>query len=118
MTHACRMRFALVPPIQHTSSAAQEPEVQPVQPEVSPAVFEGDDAAAWEAMLAVMNRKPFEVAVRTGHLGDVHGVGAAYRISEAHILFLLYGKAAQEAYFLFSSALWAVWVYIAGPGKV
>ena len=22
--------------------------------------FEGDDAAAWEAMLSVMNRKPFE----------------------------------------------------------
>lgn len=34
-----------------------------MQPEVvaPKATFEGDDAAAWEAMLAVMNRKPFEV---------------------------------------------------------
>ena len=26
----------------------------------APAAFEGDDAAAWEAMKSVMSRKPFE----------------------------------------------------------
>ena len=41
------------------------PQAPPKGPEVPPAVFEGDDQAAWEAMLQVMSRKPFEVGALT-----------------------------------------------------